>query len=53
MIKFSKTIAIANKESIICGWEFINKLLIKFSKIKHKTILLSPAAVIEIKKRDL
>ena len=29
-IKFSKTIGIANKESIICGWEFINKLLIKY-----------------------
>ena len=28
-IKFSKTIGIANKESIICGWEFIKKSLIK------------------------
>ena len=28
-IKFSKTIAIANKESIICGWQFINKALLK------------------------
>jgi len=28
-IKFSKTIAIANKESIICGWEFIDKALHK------------------------
>tara|TARA_B100001250_G_C19781178_1_gene781943 strand:+ start:797 stop:1963 length:1167 start_codon:yes stop_codon:yes gene_type:complete len=28
-IKFSKTIAIANKESIICGWEFIDKALRK------------------------
>ena len=28
-IKFSKTIAIANKESIICGWDFINKALIQ------------------------
>ena len=28
-IKFSKTIAIANKESIICGWQFINKALHK------------------------
>ena len=27
--KFSKTIAIANKESIICGWEFIDKALRK------------------------
>ena len=26
-IKFSKTIAIANKESIICGWQFIDKAL--------------------------
>ena len=26
-VKFSKTIAIANKESIICGWQFINKAL--------------------------
>jgi len=28
-IKFSKTIAIANKESIICGWQFIDKALRK------------------------
>ena len=28
-IKFSKTIAIANKESIICGWQFIDKELQK------------------------
>ncbi len=28
-IKFSKTIAIANKESIICGWHFIDKALRK------------------------
>ena len=28
-IKLSKTIAIANKESIICGWQFINKALRK------------------------
>jgi len=28
-IKFSKTIAIANKESIICGWQFIDKALQK------------------------
>ncbi len=28
-IKFSKTIAIANKESIICGWDFISKELKK------------------------
>ena len=27
--KFSKTIAIANKESIICGWQFIEKALRK------------------------
>ena len=27
MIKFSKTIAIANKESLICGWNLINKQL--------------------------
>lgn len=26
-IKFSRTIAIANKESIICGWQFIDKAL--------------------------
>ena len=29
-IKFSKTIAIANKESIICGWQFIDKALKKY-----------------------
>tara|TARA_Y100000768_G_C23967697_1_gene678747 strand:- start:24 stop:1193 length:1170 start_codon:yes stop_codon:yes gene_type:complete len=28
-IKFSKTIAIANKESIICGWHLIHKALCK------------------------
>ena len=27
--KFSKTIAIANKESIICGWQFIERALLK------------------------
>jgi len=27
MIKFSKTIAIANKESLICGWDLINNEL--------------------------
>ena len=27
--KFSKTIAIANKESIICGWQFIESALLK------------------------
>ncbi len=32
-IKFSKTIAIANKESIICGWQFIDKAL-KINKTK-------------------
>ncbi len=32
IIKFTKKIAIANKESIICGWNLINKEL-----IKHKT----------------
>ncbi len=29
IIKFSKTIAIANKESIICGWNLINRELLK------------------------
>ena len=29
IIKFSNNLAIANKESIICGWEFINKELKK------------------------
>jgi len=29
-IKFSKTIGIANKESIICGWHLINKKLVKY-----------------------
>ncbi len=29
IIKFSKKIAIANKESIICGWNLINKEIIK------------------------
>jgi 1-deoxy-D-xylulose-5-phosphate reductoisomerase len=30
IIKFTKTIAIANKESIICGWNLINKDLKKY-----------------------
>ena len=30
IIKHTKTIAIANKESIICGWNLINKELIKY-----------------------
>ena len=30
IIKFTKTIAIANKESIICGWNLIKKDLIKY-----------------------
>ena len=30
MIKFSKTIAIANKESLICGWNLINKELKRY-----------------------
>jgi 1-deoxy-D-xylulose-5-phosphate reductoisomerase len=29
IIKYSKRIAIANKESIICGWNLINKELKK------------------------
>ena len=30
IIKFTKTIAIANKESIICAWNLINKNLLKY-----------------------
>ena len=30
IIKFSKTIGIANKESIICAWDLIKKQLDKF-----------------------
>ena len=30
IIKFTKTIAIANKESIICGWNLIKKDLNKY-----------------------
>jgi len=33
IIKFTKKIAIANKESIICGWNLINKKLIKYKTI--------------------
>ena len=29
IIRFTKTIAIANKESIICGWSLINKEIVK------------------------
>ena len=32
MIKFSKKMLIANKESIICGWDLIKK-----NALKHKT----------------
>ena len=31
IIKFTKTIVIANKESIICGWNLINKQLKKYN----------------------
>ena len=31
VIKFTKKIAIANKESIICAWDIINKNLIKYN----------------------
>ncbi len=31
IIKYSKTIAIANKESIICGWNLIKKKLTKYN----------------------
>ncbi len=31
IIKFTKTIAIANKESLICGWNLINKEILKFN----------------------
>lgn len=30
LIKYTKVIAIANKESIICGWKLINKALLKY-----------------------
>ncbi|WP_415295909.1 1-deoxy-D-xylulose-5-phosphate reductoisomerase [Candidatus Pelagibacter sp. Uisw_113] len=33
IIKFTKKIAIANKESIICGWNLINQKLIKYKTI--------------------
>ena len=33
IVKFTKKIAIANKESIICGWNLINKKLIKYKTI--------------------
>lgn len=31
IIKYSKTIAIANKESIICGWNLIKRKLLKYN----------------------
>ena len=31
IIKYTKKIAIANKESLICGWNLINKELVKFN----------------------
>ena len=30
-IKYTKRIAIANKEAIICGWNLIDKSLIKYN----------------------
>ena len=36
IIKYTKKIAIANKEAIICGWDIIEKKL-----LKHKTKFLS------------
>ena len=33
VIKFTKKIAIANKESIICGWNLIQKELIRYKTI--------------------
>tara|TARA_B110000971_G_scaffold216596_1_gene251874 strand:+ start:1290 stop:2453 length:1164 start_codon:yes stop_codon:yes gene_type:complete len=33
IIKFTRTIAIANKESIICGWNLIHKELKKFNTV--------------------
>ena len=35
IIPFSKTIAIANKESLICGWNLIKKKIIKHSGSFH------------------
>ena len=32
IIRYTKTLAIANKEAIVCGWDFIEKSL-----NKHKT----------------
>ena len=29
-IKISKTVAIANKETIICGWNILSKLIKKY-----------------------
>ena len=31
LIRFSKKIAIANKESLICGWNLINKELLRYN----------------------
>ena len=36
MIKYTENIAIANKETIICGWDLIEKALRKY---KTKTYL--------------
>ncbi len=38
-IKFSKKVAIANKESIICGWNLINKNLKNIKQILYLLIL--------------
>ena len=37
-IKLSKTIAIANKETIICGWHIIEKALKKKQKVAKKSL---------------
>ena len=33
IIKFTKKIAIANKETIICAWDLIKKQLIKYNTV--------------------
>ena len=39
IIKFTKKIAIANKESIICGWDLIKKELNKNKQNLYQLIL--------------
>ena len=45
IIKFTKTIAIANKESIICGWNLIKKDLRKYKTYFNLLYIPAPETI--------